>query len=180
MRRWVRNWRSTTGCTSRSRAMYRRPTTFGHGWPRWRPCCIIRCRLFSGQGCMPLSTTNWLSARTRGPLPVRSCGIIREFAGRRSAREKPWSCPMWSGFRDISPVIRNPAARSSCRFGTGKGVCSPVWMWTATGWMRSTGRMKRGWKRFSPFFLIRRRSCVGGVSYLHHPRNPVRLSAIVV
>ena len=38
----------------------------------------------------------------------------------------------------------NPAARSSCRFGTGKGVCSPVWMWTATGWMRSTGRMKRG------------------------------------
>ena len=26
----------------------------------------------------------------------------------------------------------------------GKGVCSPVWMWTATGWMRSTGRMKRG------------------------------------
>ena len=25
-----------------------------------------------------------------------------------------------------------------------KGVCSPVWMWTATGWMRSTGRMKRG------------------------------------
>ena len=28
---------------------------------------------------------------------------------------------MWSGFRDISPVIRNPAARSSCRFGTGEG-----------------------------------------------------------
>ena len=25
----------------------------------------------------------------QGPVAVRSCGIIREFAGRRSAREKP-------------------------------------------------------------------------------------------
>lgn len=39
---------------------------------------------------------------------------------------------------------------------------------------------EEGLKKILSLLLIRRRSCVGGVSYLHHPRNPVRLSAIAV
>lgn len=37
---------------------------------------------------------------------------------------------------------------------------------------------EEGLKKILSLLLIRRRSCVGGVSYLHHPRNPVRFQRL--
>ena len=62
-----------------------------------------------------------------GPFQAQPGNVVRRL-----------SCPMWSSFLGISPVVVHPARRLSCRCSTKKVISRPCSTSTASIWRPST------------------------------------------